>query len=117
MESTWRNGKRFLKSNRNGKQVSRIKRAVMSGLRSILPVYKTIPLLILYRESGILPAVELLKNARIHQVLQIRGLDESYILRQRATEQVNTRLTQLSNLLSGLHDSGIPLLLQQILSL
>lgn len=109
-----RNGKHFLKNSRNGKQVSRLNRAIISGLRAVLPVYKTTPLPILYRESGILPAFELLKYARIRQALRIRSLDELHPLRQRAFEQVHTRLTQVANLLPGLQDSDIPLLLQTI---
>ncbi|POS83824.1 hypothetical protein EPUL_004823, partial [Erysiphe pulchra] len=107
-EFAWRNGKRLLKNGRNGKQVSRINRAIISGLRAILPVYKTTPLPTLYRKSGILSAFELLKYARI------RSLDELHPLRQRAFEHVHTCLTQLANLLPGLHDSDIPLLLQNI---
>ncbi|POS82508.1 hypothetical protein EPUL_006388, partial [Erysiphe pulchra] len=95
-------------NSRNGKQVSRINCAIISGLRAVLPVYEATPLPTLYRESGILPAFELLKYARI------RSLDELHPLRQRAFEHVHTRLTQLANLLHGLHDTDIPLLLQNI---
>ncbi|POS84029.1 hypothetical protein EPUL_002565 [Erysiphe pulchra] len=72
----------------------------------------TTPLLTLYRESGILPAIELLKHARIRQALRIRSLDKSYPLRKRALEQVHTCLIHLANLLPGLHDSEILFLLQ-----
>ncbi|POS88405.1 hypothetical protein EPUL_000059 [Erysiphe pulchra] len=59
-------------------------------------------------ESGILPAFELLKYARIRQALRIQSLDELHPLKQRDFEHL------LANLLPGLHDSDIPLLLQNI---
>lgn len=50
-EFAWRNGIRYLKNSRNGKQISRINRAIISGLRAILPVYRTTPLPIIHRET------------------------------------------------------------------
>lgn len=111
----WCNGKWLLKNSQNDKQVSRINRAVISGLRAILPVYKTIHWPILNSESGILPKAWLLKNARIHQALWIRSLDEFNPLRQRATKEVHTRLDQLAKL-PWLHDSDISMLLQYVTS-
>ncbi|POS87655.1 hypothetical protein EPUL_002428 [Erysiphe pulchra] len=76
---------------------------------------ETTRLLTLYRESDILPAIELLKHAWTHQALL--SLDDLHSLRQRALEQVYTRLTQLANLLPELHDSDMPLLIQDSPSL
>ncbi|POS86184.1 hypothetical protein EPUL_004045 [Erysiphe pulchra] len=76
---------------RNGKQVSGINRAVISGLRAFLPVSKTVTLPTLYREPGILSAIELLKHDRTHQALRIQSLqslDELRPLKQRALEQI-----------------------------
>lgn len=113
-EFGWRNGRRFLKNSSNGKQLSCISRAVISGLRAILPAYKITPLPALHCESGILPNHELLKKVRIRQALRIRSLDEFHQLRRKATQQFHTRLTQLANLLPGLHESETPLLLQDM---
>jgi ribonuclease HI/exonuclease III len=77
-------------SNRVGTHLQKLSKAVLAGARAILPAYRTIPLPVLYRESGfLLPQLELEQIANSATV-RIRRLDAYHPLRTRAEEVTQT---------------------------
>lgn len=70
-------------SNRVQGHISLISRVFLTGARAILPVYRTTPTPVLYREAGILPP-ELELNKRSRQaILRAHQLDQYHPLRKR----------------------------------
>lgn len=84
-------------SNRVEGHLNFIRKVVLACARAILPVYRTTPIPILYKESGLLPPdIELNKRSR-KAILRIHQLDPRHPLRKRInwvakTRQTNTRL-------------------------
>ncbi|POS82041.1 hypothetical protein EPUL_006712, partial [Erysiphe pulchra] len=84
---------------RSNQHISRLSKSIHLGLRSILPVYKTTPLLILYRETGVLPPKLILEDTRLRFALRTQTLDDQHPLKKRALGKPFTRLTRTAKLL------------------
>jgi hypothetical protein len=69
-----------------------ITKVILAGARAVLPVYRTTPVPVLHRESGLLPAeIELDYLAAITTV-RLRRLDPYHLLRKRAEGIARTGL-------------------------
>lgn len=64
--------------------IERLNSVVQRGTRAILPIWKTTPLAIRHRESGIPPASLLLESRRIRFAARLKSLDPSHPLAQRS---------------------------------
>lgn len=102
---SWKRGKYRELKHRSGQLVTCLSRAIHVGLRAILPVYKTTPLPILYREAGIPPVTLILQEIRLRQALRIQTLEEPHPLKRRAYGKLMTRLTETAKLLPRSVDS------------
>ncbi|KAM5344599.1 hypothetical protein ACJ41O_013134 [Fusarium nematophilum] len=60
--------------------VQRMSRVLKQSMRAILPVWKTTPIPILHRESGIPPVLQLLEARRIRFAARLKSLDEAHPL-------------------------------------
>lgn len=69
-------------------------------IRAILPVYKTTPLPILYREAGIPRVTLLLQEIKLRQALRLQTLDESHPLKRGVYGKSITCLTETAKLFS-----------------
>lgn len=69
------------------------------SLRTILPIYRTTPLPIIYREAGVPPVKIMLEEIRLRKALRIQSLDTSHPMRKRAYGNRTTRLTKTAQLL------------------
>lgn len=87
------------KKHRRGQHLNLISKAMNTGLRAIIPAYKTIPLSALHRKAGIPPAHILLSHLRLRKALRIQTLDLQHPMRKRALGKGTTRLTQTAHLL------------------
>ncbi|KAI1000257.1 hypothetical protein K3495_g7940 [Podosphaera aphanis] len=67
-------------------QIEAIDRVLMTGIRTALPTWRTMPKATLWRETGIPLAKVLLEERRLRSAARIRRLDEFHPLRLRALE-------------------------------
>ncbi|KAI1002398.1 hypothetical protein K3495_g5801 [Podosphaera aphanis] len=67
-------------------QIEAVDRALISGIHTALPTWKTLPEAALRRETGIPPAKVLLEKRRLLAAARIRRLDDYHPLRLRALE-------------------------------
>lgn len=63
--------------------VARLDRAIKTTARAVLPVWKTTPIPILHRESGLPPAKVILEQIRLRASLRLRSLDPLHPLTRR----------------------------------
>ncbi|KAF5120855.1 hypothetical protein E5D57_013191 [Metarhizium anisopliae] len=61
-------------------------KALMQAIRAILPTWKTTPIAVLHRESGIPPVYQLLEARRLRFSARIKSLDHAHPLAKRTTE-------------------------------
>ena len=78
----WANPK---KESRSGVQqlLQRMQRILSISIRAILPVWKTTPIAVLHRESGIPPIEQLVEACRNRFAVRLKSLDEAHPLVQR----------------------------------
>lgn len=96
-------------------QIEAIDRVLLTGIRTALPTWRTMPTTALRRETGILPAKVLLEERRLLFAARIRRLNESHPLRLRALESTEAARRQLGLRVSNrgrqpadrIHDSRI----------
>jgi hypothetical protein len=55
-----------------------MKKALNQSMRAILPVWKTTPITVLHRESGIPPVDQLLKARRLRFTARLKSLDDAH---------------------------------------
>ena len=103
---SWNKGKLKELKNRCGQQLKKLSSVIHQGLRTIVPVYKTVPISSLAREAGIPPISILLHEIRLRQSLRIQTLDKNHPLKKRAFTRYRTRLTQTNQLLPLSLDSS-----------
>jgi ribonuclease HI len=63
--------------------LQRMNKAIVQSMRAILPVWKTTPVAILHRESGIPPITQLLEARRYRFSARLKSLDEAHPLAKR----------------------------------
>ncbi|KAJ3455531.1 hypothetical protein MRS44_017013 [Fusarium solani] len=63
--------------------IQRMTKAMNQAMRAILPVWKTTPITILHRESGIPPVDQLLEARRLRFSARLKSLDEAHPLASR----------------------------------
>ncbi|KAF4460560.1 reverse transcriptase [Fusarium albosuccineum] len=63
--------------------IQRMTKAMNQAMRAILPVWKTTPITILHRESGIPPVDQLLEARRLRFSARLKSLDEAHLLASR----------------------------------
>ncbi|KAK8912630.1 hypothetical protein VCV18_012309 [Metarhizium anisopliae] len=61
-------------------------KALKQAIRAILPTWKTTPIAVLHRESGIPPVHQLLEARRLRFSVRIKSLDHAHPLAKRTTE-------------------------------
>jgi ribonuclease HI len=71
-------------STRVGQHIAAIQAVLIQAVRAILPVYKTTPLPILFREAGIPSAEVALEEARWRLALRLQTIDHQHPLTRRA---------------------------------
>ncbi|KJZ68753.1 hypothetical protein HIM_11851 [Hirsutella minnesotensis 3608] len=64
----------------------KMSKALIQAVRAILPTWKTTPIAVLHRESGIPPVRQLLEARRIRFSARIKSLDGAHPLAKRTTE-------------------------------
>lgn len=90
---------------RSGPYLKNLSRAIHAGLRALLPVYKTTPVLVLYRDVGI-PLVDLfLQKIQLRQTLRLQTIDDGRPPKIRAYGRLHSRIFQTANLLPISEDS------------
>jgi hypothetical protein len=72
--------------------LDRITKVILAGARAVLPVYRTTPVPVLYRESGLLPAEIELDYLAATTTVRLRRLDPYHPLRKRAEGIARTGL-------------------------
>jgi ribonuclease HI len=70
--------------------LDQIARVILAGARAVLPVYRTTPIPILYRESGLLSAEIELDHIATMATVRLRRLDPYHPLRRRAERIART---------------------------
>ena len=60
--------------------------AIRTAARAVLPVWRTTPIPILHRESGLPPAEVLLEQIRLRTSLRLKTLDPAHPLVRRTTD-------------------------------
>ncbi|KAF6515167.1 hypothetical protein HZS61_005073 [Fusarium oxysporum f. sp. conglutinans] len=68
---------------RNQHLIQRMTKTMNQAMRAILPVWKTTPITILHRESGIPPVDQLLEARRLRLSARLKSLDEAHPLASR----------------------------------
>ncbi|KAL7758307.1 hypothetical protein ACKLNR_012834 [Fusarium oxysporum f. sp. zingiberi] len=63
--------------------IQRMTKTMNQAMRAILPVWKTTPITILHRESGIPPVDQLLEARRLRFSARLKSLDEAHLLASR----------------------------------
>ncbi|RKK71559.1 hypothetical protein BFJ68_g18333, partial [Fusarium oxysporum] len=63
--------------------LQRMNKAIVQSMRAILPAWKTTPIAILHRESGIPPITQLLEARRYRFSARLKSLDETHPLAKR----------------------------------
>ncbi|KAI0995871.1 hypothetical protein K3495_g12310 [Podosphaera aphanis] len=76
-------------------QIKAIDRVILTGIRTALLTWRTMPTTVLRRETRIPPAKDLLEERRILSAAQIRRLDEFHPLRLRALESTEATRRRL----------------------
>lgn len=66
-------------------RTAKIDKAIRTAARAALPVWKTTPIPVLHRESGLPPAEVLLEQIRLRSSLRLRKLDQDHPLIRRLT--------------------------------
>ncbi|EFZ02030.2 Reverse transcriptase [Metarhizium robertsii ARSEF 23] len=66
--------------------VKKMTKAIKQAIRSILPTWKTTPITVLHRESGIPPILQLLEAKRLRFSARIKSLDKEHPLARRTAE-------------------------------
>ncbi|KID59415.1 reverse transcriptase, partial [Metarhizium hybridum] len=66
--------------------VRKMTKALKQAIRAILPTWKTTPIAVLHRESGIPPVHQLLEARRLRFSARIKSLDHAHPLAKRTTE-------------------------------
>ncbi|KFG77534.1 hypothetical protein MANI_024396 [Metarhizium anisopliae] len=66
--------------------VRKMSKALKQAIRAILPTWKTTPIAVLHRESGIPPVHQLLEARRLRFSARIKSLDQAHPLAKRTTE-------------------------------
>ncbi|KID83792.1 reverse transcriptase [Metarhizium guizhouense ARSEF 977] len=66
--------------------VRKMSKALKQAIRAILPIWKTTPIAVLHRESGIPPVHQLLEARRLRFSDRIKSLDHAHPLAKRTTE-------------------------------
>ncbi|KFG77505.1 putative reverse transcriptase [Metarhizium anisopliae] len=66
--------------------VRKMSKALKQAIRAILPTWKTTPIAVLHRESGIPPVHQLLEARRLRFSVRIKSLDHAHPLAKRTTE-------------------------------
>ncbi|EXU95536.1 reverse transcriptase domain protein [Metarhizium robertsii] len=66
--------------------VRKMSKALKQAIRAILPIWKTTPIAVLHRESGIPPVHQLLEARRLRFSARIKSLDHAHPLAKRSTE-------------------------------
>ncbi|EXU95447.1 reverse transcriptase domain protein [Metarhizium robertsii] len=66
--------------------VRKMSKALKQAIRAILPTWKTTPIAVLHRESGIPPLHQLLEARRLRFSARIKSLDHAHPLAKRITE-------------------------------
>ncbi|POS82270.1 hypothetical protein EPUL_006271 [Erysiphe pulchra] len=84
---------------RCGKQIQLLSKAIHMSLRTILPIYCSTPLPILFRERGLPPTRIMLEEIKLRKALRIQNLDARHPMRKRAYSVATTRLTKTAHLL------------------
>lgn len=102
---SWSSGRQKELKHRCNRLLSYLGKPLISGIRAILPIYRTTPISALHRESGIPPVSILLAGIRLRHALRIQTLDQKHPMRQRAYGRGPTRLTQTANLLPKSQDA------------
>lgn len=95
----WRRKKLQELKHRCGKQIELLSKAIHMSLRTILPIYRSTLLPILFREGGLPPTKIMLEEIRIRKALRIQNLDARHPMRKRAYSNATTRLTKTAHLL------------------
>lgn len=96
---SWSNGRQKELKHRCNRHLNHLSKPIISGIRAILPTYRTTPIPALHREAGIPPVSILLAGLRLRHSLRIQTLDQEHPLRRRAYGRGLTRLTQTASLL------------------
>ncbi|OBS20651.1 hypothetical protein FPOA_06995 [Fusarium poae] len=65
--------------------IQRMNKALNQSMRAILPVWKTTPITVLHRESGIPPVEQLLEARRLRFAARLKSLDDTHPLAKRTT--------------------------------
>ncbi|KAH7169807.1 uncharacterized protein B0J16DRAFT_248910, partial [Fusarium flagelliforme] len=65
--------------------IQRMNKALNQSMRAILPVWKTTPITVLHRESGIPPVEQLLEARRLRFAARLKSLDDAHPLAKRTT--------------------------------
>lgn len=60
--------------------IQRLKKALNQSMRAILPVWKTTPITVLHRESGVPPIEQLLEARRLRFAARLKSLDDAHLL-------------------------------------
>ncbi|EFZ03523.1 reverse transcriptase, RNaseH [Metarhizium robertsii ARSEF 23] len=86
--TTWRRWRRPSKERPSRVQqlVRKMSKALKQAVRAILPIWKTTPIAVLHRESGIPPVHQLLEARRLRFSARIKSLDHAHRLAKRTTE-------------------------------
>ncbi|POS81729.1 hypothetical protein EPUL_006590, partial [Erysiphe pulchra] len=79
----WRRKKLQELKHQCGKQIQLLSKAIHMSLRTILPIYRSTPLPILFREGGLPPTRIMLEEIRLRKALRIQNLDARHPMRKR----------------------------------
>ncbi|EED11975.1 conserved hypothetical protein [Talaromyces stipitatus ATCC 10500] len=82
-------------SNRVGEHLEKLTKVILTGARAVLPVFRTTPKPVLYRESGFSPPEIELDRIALLATVRLRRLDPYHLLRRRA-EQIASNSRQTS---------------------
>ncbi|EED20549.1 conserved hypothetical protein [Talaromyces stipitatus ATCC 10500] len=82
-------------SNRVGEHLEKLTKVILTGARAVLPVFRTTPKPVLYRESGFSPPEIELDRIALLATVRLRRLDPYHPLRRRA-EQIASNGRQTS---------------------
>ena len=74
--------------------MAKIDIAIRTAARAMLPIWRTIPIPILHRESGLPPAEVLLEQIRLRSSLRLKTLDPAHPLVTRTTDSTQKKVTR-----------------------
>ncbi|POS84676.1 hypothetical protein EPUL_004472 [Erysiphe pulchra] len=86
---SWSSGRQKELKNRHSWLLSYLRKPLVSGIRAILPAYRTTPIPALHWESAIPPVAILLARIRLRYSLRIQTLDQKHPMRRKAYGRAN----------------------------